>query len=191
MKITTNVDYLHKKCKALSYSQSIVIKNKMHRFLLMHKSISSNTLGLACNQLGLEGRVIMYRSNTHKPMKFLINPIILDKSEDIIITKEYCLSVPGEGISIERHKSIVIQEWKQPLSWEYLKPNAAESIVIQHELDHLNGVLISDCRICKIKEAHQFSSMCQSCIDDGWRKNIGIGKHGYYKEQPMPRRLYL
>ena len=144
MKITTNVDYLHKKQKALSYSNSIRIKSKIHRFLLTHKPVANNTLGLACNQLGLEGRVIMYRSDTNKPFKFLINPNILEKSEETITTKEYCLSVPGEGISIERHKSIVIQEWKQPLSWEYLKPNAAESIVIQHELDHLNGILISD-----------------------------------------------
>ena len=144
MKITTNVDYLHKECKALSYSSSLRIKSKMHRFLLTHKPVSNNTLGLACNQLGLEGRVIMYRSDTNKPMKFLINPTILDKSEDTIITKEYCLSVPGEGLSIERHESIIIQEWKQPLSWEHLKPNLSESIVIQHELDHLNGVLISD-----------------------------------------------
>ncbi len=52
----------------------------------------------------------MYRSDTNKPMKFLINPTILEKSEETITTKEYCLSVPGEGIFIERHKSILIQE---------------------------------------------------------------------------------
>ena len=144
MKITTNVDYLHRECKALSYEDSLKIKKKINLFLLGHTPTANNTLGLACNQLGLNGRVLMYRSDTNKPFKFLINPIILEKSEDTIITKEYCLSVPGEGISIERHKSIVIQEWKQPLSWEYLKPNPSESIVIQHELDHLNGILISD-----------------------------------------------
>ena len=144
MKITTNVDYLHRECKALSYEDSLKIKKKINLFLLGHTPTANNTLGLACNQLGLNGRVLMYRSDTHKPFKFLINPTILEKSEDTIITKEYCLSVPGEGISIERHKSIVIQEWTQPLSWEYLKPNLSESIVIQHELDHLNGILISD-----------------------------------------------
>ena len=144
MKITTNVDHLHKECKALSYEDSLKIKKKINLFLLGHKPTANNTLGLACNQLGLDGRVIMYRSDTNKPFKFLINPIILEKSEDTIITKEYCLSVPGEGISIERHESIVIQEWRQPLSWVYLKPSPSECIVIQHELDHLNGILISD-----------------------------------------------
>ena len=144
MKITTNVDYLHKKQKALSFEQSIKIKNKMHRFLLMHKATSSNTLGLACNQLGLEGRVIMYRSNTNKPMKFLINPNILEKSEETITTKEYCLSVPGEGLSIERHSWVTIYSEIDSIRGYETHPNAAESIVIQHELDHLNGILISD-----------------------------------------------
>ena len=59
-----------------------------------------------------------------------------------------------------------------------------------------------NCRICKNKEARQFSSMCQSCIDDGWRKNNGIGKYGYYnvnynlgfdvleKEKPIPKSIH-
>ena len=97
MKITTNVDYLHKECKALSYEDSLKIKKKINLFLLGHKPTANNTLGLACNQLGLDGRVIMYRSDTNKPFKFLINPIILEKSEDTIITKENCLSVPDNN----------------------------------------------------------------------------------------------
>ena len=143
MKITTNVDYLHKKQKALSFEQSIKVKKEMHIFLLNHKPTANNTLGLACNQLGLEGRVLMYRNDTNKPFKFLINPIILEKSEDTIITKEYCLSVPGEGLFIERHKSILVQEDVND-TIEYHTPNSSESIVIQHELDHLDGILISD-----------------------------------------------
>ena len=144
MKITTNVDYLHKKQKALSYSSSARIKSKMHRFLLTHKPTANNTLGLACNQLGLEGRVIMYRSDTNKPMKFLINPNILEKSEETITTKEYCLSVPGEGLSIERHSWVTIYSEIDSIRGYETHPDAAESIVIQHELDHLNGILISD-----------------------------------------------
>ena len=144
MKITTNADYLHKKQKALSYSSSARIKSKMHRFLLTHKPTANNTLGLACNQLGLEGRVIMYRSDTHKPFKFLINPMILERSEDTITTKEYCLSVPGEGLSIERHSWVTIYSEIDSIRGYETHPNAAESIVIQHELDHLNGILISD-----------------------------------------------
>ena len=144
MKITTNVDYLHKKQKALSYSSSARIKSKMHRFLLTHKPTANNTLGLACNQLGLEGRVIMYRSDTNKPFKFLINPNILEKSEETITTKEYCLSVPGEGISIERHSWVTIYSEIDNIRGYETHPNPSESIVIQHELDHLNGILISD-----------------------------------------------
>ena len=145
MKIITNKDILHRKCETMSFNQSLEIKRKMHRFLLMNKSISSNTLGLACNQLGLEGRVIMYRANPNHKMNFLINPIILEKSNDMITTKEYCLSVPSKSVSIERHKKVVLMHTTGLYNvWEYLKPNSSESIVIQHELDHLNGILISD-----------------------------------------------
>ena len=40
------------------------------------------------------------------------------------------------------------------------------------------------CKVCKIKESHQYSSMCKNCIDIGWRKCID----GYYKEKP--RKIY-
>ena len=40
------------------------------------------------------------------------------------------------------------------------------------------------CKVCKIKESHQYSSMCKNCIDTGWRKCID----GYYKEKP--RKIY-
>ena len=145
MKIITDVDYLHKKCEPISFEESLEIKHKMHRFLLTNKNIANNTLGLACNQLGLNGRVIMFRGNTRHTPKYLINPIILEKSDDMITTKEYCLSVPGQSISIERHKIIVLMSTTGIYdNWEYYKPNPSESIVIQHELEHLDGILISD-----------------------------------------------
>ena len=145
MKIITDVDYLHKKCEAISYKQSLEIKRTMHKFLLTNKNIFNNTLGLACNQLGLGGRVIMFRGSTKHTPKYLINPTIIEKSEDMLTTTEYCLSVPGQGISIERHKKIVLMHTTGLYNvWEYHKPNPSESIVIQHELEHLDGILISD-----------------------------------------------
>ena len=145
MKIITDVDHLHKKCEAMSYKQSLEIKHTMHKFLLTNKNIFNNTLGLACNQLGLGGRIIMFRGSTKHTPKYLINPTILEKSEDMLTTTEYCLSVPGQGISIERHKEIVVMHTTGLCnSRGYYEPNPSESIVIQHELEHLDGILISD-----------------------------------------------
>ena len=144
MKIITDVDYLHRKCEAMSYKQSLEIKHTMHKFLLTNKNIFNNTLGLACNQLGLGGRVIMFRGSTKHTPKYLINPTILEKSEDMLTTKEYCLSVPGQGISIERHSWVTIYSEIDSIRGYETHPNAAESIVIQHELEHLEGILISD-----------------------------------------------
>ena len=142
MKIITNPDILHRKCESISYEDSLEVSNKMKIWLLSNKNISNNTLGLACNQLGLEGRVAIYKKNNK--WFSLINPFILEKSDDMITTKEACLSVPGNSISIERHKSIVVySEIDGGKGYETI-PNPSESIVIQHELEHLDGILISD-----------------------------------------------
>jgi hypothetical protein len=42
------------------------------------------------------------------------------------------------------------------------------------------------CEICGLKEAHEYSTMCQSCIDDGWRW-AGFPDGGYYKEKPVKK----
>ena len=140
MKIITNMEHLTKPCKAISYKDSLDIVKKMRTFLLTHKNISNNTIGLACNQLKLPGRVILYKDG--EVFKHLINPEITHKSNDMITTKEDCLSVPNKSIYVERHKNITVQQWKDEINWDYFKPTSYQSIIIQHEIDHLNGITI-------------------------------------------------
>lgn len=45
---------------------------------------------------------------------------------------------------------------------------------------------MTNCMICKTKDARQYSSMCQSCIDNGWRWS-GYPDSRYYQEQPMKK----
>lgn len=144
LSIKTDVEYLHNPSKEVSWKKSLETKKQMHRFLLYNKPLADSTLGLASNQLGLKGRVIMYRSSVKKPMKFLINPMITYKSDDMITTKEDCLSVPNKSVYVERHRNIIVQQWEDEINCEYFKPTSYESIVIQHEIDHLNGIIITD-----------------------------------------------
>ena len=134
------MDKLTIPCQPINYYDSLAIAGKMKLFLLTHKNIADNTIGLACNQLGLDGRVILYKSG--ESFKHLINPEITDRSSDMITTKESCLSVPDKSIYVERHKNITIQQWTDETNWRYLKPTSYQSIVIQHEIDHLNGITI-------------------------------------------------
>ena len=121
MKIITDMEHLTKPCNAISYKDSLNVANKMKMFLLTNKNIAKKTIGLACNQLGLPGRVILYKNG--EAFKHLINPEITDKSNDMITTKEDCLSVPNKQISVERHMSVTITAGNYFLPKPYLNYN--------------------------------------------------------------------
>ena len=140
MKIITNMEHLTKPCNAITYEDSLDVAKKMKMFLLTNKNIAKKPIGLACNQLGLPGRVILYKDG--ESFKHLINPEITAKSNDMITTKEDCLSVPNKSVYVERHRNITLQQWKDDTNWDYFKPTSYQSIVIQHEIDHLNGITI-------------------------------------------------
>ena len=138
MKIITNRKLLSARCLSLPYKESRVIANKMILFLLSHKNIAKNTVGLACNQLGLEGRVIIIR-NKNKWDRY-INPIICRRSEEKVTLDEECLSLPSKSFPIERHSSI-----RMVSSQNGFKDfKGFQARIIQHEVDHLNGILIAD-----------------------------------------------
>ena len=145
MKIITDPKHLSKVCNPIGYKQSKQIANKMIMFMLSHKNINDNSLGLACNQLGLKGRIIIVKMK-NKWVRF-INPIITNRSDEKIITEESCLSVPNKSIKVERSKDITIYFEKGShlgdIGWES-HFTGQDAIVIQHEIDHLNGIIITD-----------------------------------------------
>ena len=141
MKIIIDPKHLNKVCKPVDYKQSKQIANKMIMFMLSNKNINDNSIGLACNQLGLPGRIIIVKMK-NKWVRF-INPLISDESREKIITDESCLSVPNKIIKVERSKEITISFIFDGNS----KPSnykGMDAIVIQHEIDHLNGIIITD-----------------------------------------------
>ena len=145
MKIITDEKHLTKVCEPVNYKQSKQIANKMIMFMLSNKNIEKNSIGLACNQLGLPGRIIIVKMKNR--WVFFINPIMCYKSGETIITDESCLSVPGKTIKVERSKEITIYFEKGNHDgnhgWESHYKNM-DAIVIQHEIDHLNGIIITD-----------------------------------------------
>ena len=141
MKIITDEKHLTKVCEPVNYKQSKQIADKMIMFMLSNKNINDNSIGLACNQLGLPGRIIIVKMK-NKWVRF-INPLISYKSQGKIITDESCLSVPKKTIKVERSKEITISFIFDGNS----KPSnykGMDAIVIQHEIDHLNGIIITD-----------------------------------------------
>ena len=144
MKIVTFKPFLNEECIALSSTESIVIAKKMMLFLLGNKNVEKGAIGLACNQLGLKGRVVMVRIGRGGwGWETFVNPVILDMSEETILNEEGCLSVPKTSVKVKRHTSITIR-YDRGHDSIIRELTGEEAITMQHEIDHLNGILITD-----------------------------------------------
>lgn len=108
---------------------------------LMHDALG---VGLAATQLGVLHRVLVYKAYVDDPVTALVNPVIEWASEELELGEEGCLSLPGVHVEVERHAQLRVRAFDQTGEELELEAEGLEARVIQHELDHLNGVLILD-----------------------------------------------
>ena len=102
-------------------------------------------VGLAATQVNIHQRiVVMDTSEENDQPIVLINPEIISKSEDTSINEEGCLSVPGTYAKVDRHDTCTVKALDRHGKEFTLDATELQSICIQHELDHLNGVLFVD-----------------------------------------------
>ncbi len=104
-------------------------------------------IGLAAVQVGILKRIIVIDISKEKEKKnpfFLINPEIIFKSEKTSSYEEGCLSLPGYFAEIERPSECRVTYIDYNGKKRELKANGILSTCIQHEVDHLNGVLFID-----------------------------------------------
>lgn len=101
-------------------------------------------IGLAATQLGVLNRVLVYRVGAEDPIAALVNPVIEWRSEETEIAGEGCLSIPGVHVEVERPARIRARA-QDPSGRELtIEAEGLEARVIQHEVDHLDGILILD-----------------------------------------------
>lgn len=100
-------------------------------------------VGLAAPQIGISKRVIIAYNEEDDKIYELINPVIIE-SEGLVSGKEGCLSVPGRIGTVKRFVKIVVEG--QNAKGDKIKIEAKDMFarVLQHEIDHLNGVLFID-----------------------------------------------
>ena len=111
-------------------------------------------IGLAAVQIGILKRLIVIDISKDKEKKkpiFLINPEIIFKSKNTSIYEEGCLSLPGHFAEIERPEECQIKYIDYDGKKKEMKANGLLSTCIQHEIDHLNGILFID-YLSKIKK---------------------------------------
>jgi peptide deformylase len=108
---------------------------------LMHDALG---VGLAATQLGVLHRVLVYRAHTEDPLTALVNPEIEWESDELETADEGCLSLPGVHVPVERHAQVRVRARDGHGEEILVEASGLEARVIQHEVDHLNGVLILD-----------------------------------------------
>jgi len=149
---------IKKKLREVSVEEGLAIAEELFQILNERK----DGIGLAANQVGIDAQVAVV--NVREPL-VLINPKIIEKHNEIPFY-EGCLSYPGKGVHTKRYRDVVIQTAQEESGWYFsgaesptdgkgswekeqgkkqdAELRTLESVCVQHEIDHLNGIVCMD-----------------------------------------------
>jgi peptide deformylase len=105
---------------------------------ILHKK---GGIGLSANQVGLPLNMCVIELATNDP-KIMLNPRITKQSDKMVNSKEGCLSLPGAIVTVSRHQKITVEYEDVTGETQTLEAMNLLSCCIQHELDHLKGILM-------------------------------------------------
>ena len=97
--------------------------------------------GISAPQVGLSERIIVITGG-EDDVTVMVNPKMLDHSPDMIKIPEGCLSLPGKSLDVSRPSRCVVEYYTPMAIRKERTLDLWESRVFQHELDHLNGILM-------------------------------------------------
>lgn len=153
-KIVKNKDYLHKPTTPVStVEEGEEIANKLIEVLGEIK----HALGISANQIGIPKSVSVVKVRADSKPLVLINPTIIDSGKETIAYLEGCLSLPGKRATTVRKLVVTVNTLNhanpltfgpdiEPVTKESVGNDYGilESVCVQHEIDHLNGRLMTD-----------------------------------------------
>ena len=115
----------------------------------------ANGIGLAAIQIGVAKRIIVMdlskKEEEKKPM-FFVNPVIKNKNQNFSTYEEGCLSVPNQFAEIERPETCEVEYLDYDGKQKIIKAEGLLATCIQHEMDHLEGILFID-YLSKLKKS--------------------------------------
>ncbi|HEX5225830.1 MAG TPA: peptide deformylase [Solirubrobacteraceae bacterium] len=115
-------------------------------------------VGLAATQVGVLHRVLVYKAHEEDPVTVLVNPVIEWSSEERETASEGCLSLPGVSVEVERAASVRVSAVDATGAPLEVEAEGLPARIIQHEVDHLDGVLILD-RISRAERKEAMRAM--------------------------------
>src|SRR3954463_5480474 len=103
-------------------------------------------VGLAAPQLGILRRILVYRASDEDEPKVLINPELVERSDETEVGREGCLSLLGGELQVPVARHLRVRVAGRDASGDAVDMDVEgfEARVIQHEIDHLDGILIFD-----------------------------------------------
>ena len=139
---------------------------------LLETMRAAKGVGLAANQIGVARRIaVVDIGEEDPPLLVLINPVILERSDESETAEEGCLSIPDIFGDVERHAHVVVEALDRDGTKFRAEAKGYKARAIQHEIDHLDGILFLD----------HLSAVKRSLLLAKWKKSRK-GQTGYLKE---------
>ncbi len=101
-------------------------------------------VGLAAPQIGVQKRLMVWRHPETEERYVLVNPRIVERSEETQLAEEGCLSIPGRVMEVERAERVVVEGSDVSGAPVRVEAMGLLARIMQHEIDHLEGNLILD-----------------------------------------------
>lgn len=140
-------EVLRQKCEKVGK-----VDDELRRFLddMLETMYVDKGCGLAAPQVGVTKRIIVLDDNpsdedksARRPM-FLVNPEIVWRSDEMVLFNEGCLSLPEQRAEVERHEKVRVHYVDYNGNEQEILADDLLAIILQHEIDHLDGVLYID-----------------------------------------------
>ena len=135
-----------------------VVDDKIRHLLddMLETMYEDKGVGLAAPQIGVSKRIIVVDDKTTEEGKgenpmYMVNPEIIEKSDEMILFNEGCLSVPGQCAEVERYQRIKVKYLDYNGKEQVIEAEDYLAVILQHEIDHLDGILYLD-RISRLKK---------------------------------------
>ena len=128
------------------------VDDELRKFLddMLETMYADKGCGLAAPQVGVTKRIIVLDPNPsdedlslRRPM-YLINPEIIWRSDETVLFNEGCLSLPDQRAEVERHERVRVHYTDYNGKEQEILADELLAIILQHEIDHLDGVLYID-----------------------------------------------
>ena len=139
---------------------------------LLETMRAAKGVGLAANQVGVARRVAVVDVGEEDPPPLvLINPVVVERSDELETAEEGCLSIPDIFGDVERHARVVVEALDRDGEKFRVAAQGYKARAIQHEIDHLDGILFLE----------HLSAVKRGLLLAKWKKSRK-GQTGYLKE---------